>query len=105
MYYPVHQKCYLLAGFDDLDIDIKLKGKNDSQTTIYVIVYGVTGIHSDVPIQVWDRLYYFDKDNEQITFKTSIDMNNNIIVGFKEDTEDSCAVNFKQLDFLSNLLK
>ena len=36
-------KNILSSGFDDLDIDIKLKGKTDPQTTIYVVVYGVKG--------------------------------------------------------------
>ena len=31
----------LASGFNDLDIDIKLKSKTDPQTTIYVVVYGV----------------------------------------------------------------
>ena len=92
------------SGFDDLDIDIKLKGKNDSKTTIYVIVYGVTGIHSDVPIQVWDRLYYFDKDDEQITFETSIDMKSKKIVNLANGTANSDAVNKSQLDVLAKLV-
>ena len=62
-------------GFDDLDIDIKLKSKTDPQTTIYVVVYGITGIHSDVSIQVWDRFYYYDNDKEEIDFESTIDVN------------------------------
>ena len=44
-------------GFDDLDIDIKLKGKTDPQTTIYVVVYGVEGQVNNVSVNLWDRLY------------------------------------------------
>ena len=46
-------------GFDNLDIDIKLKGKTDPQTTIYVVVYGVEGQVNDVSVNLWDRLYYY----------------------------------------------
>ena len=45
-------------GFDDLDIDIKLKGKTDPQTTIYVVVYGVEGQVNNVSVNLWDRLYW-----------------------------------------------
>ena len=34
-------KNYISSGFDDLDLDIKLKGKTDPKTTIYVVVYGI----------------------------------------------------------------
>ena len=48
------------SGFDDLDIDIKLKGKTDPQTTIYVGVYGVSGTQNGVEALVWDRFYYIE---------------------------------------------
>ena len=97
-------KSVIHPGFDDLDIDIQLKGKNDPQTTIYVIVYGVIGIHSDVSLQVWDRLYYFDKDDGQINFETSIDMKSKKIVNLANGTTNSDAVNKSQLDALAKLV-
>ena len=45
-------KYSLSSGFDDLDIDIKLKGKTDPQTTIYVVVYGVKGQVNNVPVNL-----------------------------------------------------
>ena len=51
-------KYSLSSSFDDLDIDIKLKGKTDPQTTIYVVVYGVKGRVNNVPVNLWDRFYY-----------------------------------------------
>ena len=60
------------SGFDDLDIDIKLKGKTDPQTTIYVVVYGVSGSQNDVDLLVWDRFYYIE--NQIVHFEAPIDM-------------------------------
>ena len=93
-------KNVLNSGFDDLDIDIKLKSKTDPQTTIYVVVYGITGIHSDVPIQVWDRFYYYDQDKDDINFETKIDMNNHQIIGVADGSVDKDVVNVKQLNEL-----
>ena len=50
-------KNILSSGFDDLEIDIKLKGKTDPQTTIYVVVYGVKGHVNNVSVNLWDRFY------------------------------------------------
>ena len=66
-------------GIDDLDIDLHLYPKQSlssipNKTPINVIVYGVRGSHSDVPIQIWDRVYYID-DNK-IHFEAPIDMVN-----------------------------
>ena len=88
------------SGFDDLDIDIKLKSKTDPKTTIYVVVYGITGIHSDVPIQVWDRFYYYDQDKDDINFETKIDMNNHQIIGVADGSGNNDVVNVKQLNEL-----
>ena len=93
-------KNVLNSAFDDLDIDIKLKSKTDPQTTIYVVVYGITGIHSDVPIQVWDRFYYYDQDKDDINFETKIDMNNHQIIGVADGSGDKDVVNVKQLNEL-----
>ena len=46
------------SGYEDLDIDIALKNRAgesyDPNTTIYVIVYGVTGHQNEVSTLVWD---------------------------------------------------
>ena len=81
-------------GFDDLDIDIRLKGKTDPKTDIYVVVYGVKGYQNDVSIHLWDRLYDFD--NDVVNFEAPIDMNNKQIKNLFEGNEDSDAINLKQ---------
>ena len=49
------------SGYEDLDIDIALKNKAgenyDPNTTIYVIVYGVTGHQNEVSTLVWDSAF------------------------------------------------
>ena len=80
------------SGFDDLDLDIKLKGKTDPKTTIYVVVYGVKGTVNDVDVKIWDRFYYYDKDSD-INFEMPIDMNNKKIIGLANGTDDKHAVN------------
>ena len=48
-------------GMIDLDIDITLKNKDriayDPTTTIFIVVYGVSGHQNDVSSRVWDRVY------------------------------------------------
>ena len=94
-------KNYISSGFDDLDLDIKLKGKTDPKTTIYVVVYGVKGTVNDVDAKIWDRFYYYDGSN--LDFEIPIDMNNNKIIGLADGTADKHAVNKKQLDSLIKL--
>lgn len=53
-------KYVIIPSFDDLDIDIKLRGKTDLQTTIFVVVCGVSGLQNDVEPIVWDRFYYIE---------------------------------------------
>ena len=89
------------SGFDDLDLDIKLKGKTNPKTTIYVVVYGVKGTVNDVDVKIWDRFYYYDGSN--IDFEAPIDMNNNKIIGLQNGTNDKHAVNKLQLDTLMKL--
>ena len=89
------------SGFDDLDLDIKLKGKTDPKTTIYVVVYGVKGTVNDVDVKIWDRFYYYD--GSSIDFEVPIDMNNNKIIGLQNGTNDKHAVNKLQLDTLMKL--
>ena len=91
-------KNYISSGFDDLDLDIKLKGKTDPKTTIYVVVYGVKGTVNDVDAKIWDRFYYYDGSN--LDFEIPIDMNNNKIIGLADGTDDKHAVNKQQVNSL-----
>ena len=84
------------SGFNDLDIDIKLKSKNDSKTTIYVVVYGVNGNIDNVSVGLWDRLYYYD--NDSIKYEVPIDMKNRQIKNVGDGQENADAVNVKQLN-------
>ena len=117
------------SGFDDLDIDIKLKGKTDPQTTIYVVVYGVKGQVNNVSVNLWDRFYYYDNDNDSVKYEASIDMNKkditdvnkittedldvngqadikgNKIIGVGNGTANSDAVNKSQLDAMETQVK
>ena len=94
----------LASGFNDLDIDIKLKSKTDPQTTIYVVVYGVKGNVNNVSVGLWDRLYYYD--NDSIEYEVPIDMKGKKIKGVGDGTSNSDAVNYQQLnEFESNLVK
>ena len=113
-------KNILSSDFDDLDVDIKLKGKTDPQTTIYVVVYGVKGHVNNVSVNLWDRFYYYD--NDSVKYEASIDMNKkditdvnkivsndldvngqtdikgNKIIGVGDGAADDDAVNKSQLD-------
>ena len=84
------------SGFNDLDIDIKLKGKNDPKTTIYVVVFGVKGNVNNVSVGLWDRLYYYD--NDSIKYEVPIDMKGKKIKGVGDGSEDGDVVNVKQLN-------
>ena len=86
-------------GFDDLDIDIKLKSKTDPQTTIYVVVYGVKGYVNNVSVHLWDRLYYYDNDSVQ--YEAPINMNGKDITGVNKIVTDDLDVN-SQIDMKSN---
>ena len=84
------------SGFDDLDLDIKLKGKTDPKTTIYVVVYGVKGTVNDVDVKIWDRFYYYD--NDSVKYEAPIDMNGNKITGVADGVDDSDVMNKAQFD-------
>ena len=70
------------SGYEDLDIDIALKNKAgenyDPNTTIYVIVYGVTGHQNEVSTLVWDSA--FALENKALKLKANIDMNEHDII-------------------------
>ena len=107
------------GGYEDLDIDIALKNRAgdsyDPNTTIYVIVYGVTGHQNEVSILVWDSA--FALENKALKLKAKIDMNEHDIINvdnlsFKDSfdmggieiknlgdgNENGDAVNVKQLN-------
>ena len=95
------QKSYTNPNIDDLDIDLHLSLKDTvspkpDKTPINVIVYGVRGTHSDIPIQTWDRLYYFNSD--MIEFEAPINMNGKAITNLKDpqpsDVSHAASVNF-----------
>ena len=114
------------SGYEDLDIDIALKNRAgesyDPNTTIYVIVYGVTGHQNEVSTLVWDSA--FALENKALKLKANIDMNEHDIInvdklsfkdyldmGGKEiknlgdGNENGDAANIKQLnEFESNLI-
>ena len=107
------------SGYEDLDIDIALKNRAgesyDPNTTIYVIVYGVTGHQNEVSTLVWDSA--FALENKALKLKANIGMNEHDIInvdnlsfkdyfdmGGKEinnlgdGNENGDAVNIKQLN-------
>ena len=96
----IHFTKYTISpGFDDLEIDIKLKGKTDPQTTINVVVYGVKGQVNNVSVNLWDRYYYYD--NDHVKYEVSIDMNNKDITGVNKITTGNLDVN-GQIDVKGN---
>ena len=92
-------KYTISPGFDDLDIDIKLKGKTDPQTTINVVVYGVKGQVNNLSVDLWDRFYYYD--NTSIKFELPVDMNQKDITGVNKITTADLDVN-SQIDMKGN---
>ena len=112
-------KAIIYPSDDELDIDITLKNKTgqsyDADTQIYVVVYGVAGTQNDVDTRLWDRYFYVD--DKKIHFEASIDMvdkdienvnnlsinnelnmNNREIKNLGVGSENSDAVNVKQLN-------
>ena len=81
----------LASGFNDLDIDIKLKSKTDPQTTIYVVVYGVNGNVNNISVDLWDRFYYYD--NDSVNYEVPIDMKGKDITGVNKIVTNNLDVN------------
>ena len=83
----------------DLDIDITMKNKAriayDPTTTIFVVVYGVSGHQNDVESRVWDRVYLIQ--NNLVLFEATIDMKNKKIRNLADGAADGDAVNVSQL--------
>jgi len=61
-------------GIIDLDFDITLKNgvSYDSVTTIYVVVYRVSGHQNNVDLGIWDRVYLIQ--NKVVKFEAAIHM-------------------------------
>ena len=111
----------------DLDIDITMKNKAriayGPTTTIFVIVYGVSGYQDDVESRVWDRVYLIQnntvlfeatidmkkhdiKNVDNLSMNKLIDMNKGQIKDLGDGNENGDAVNVKQLnDVESNIGK
>ena len=96
----IHFTKYTISpGFDDLDIDIKLKGKTDPQTTINVVVYGVKGQVNNVSVNLWDKFYYYD--NASVKFELPVDMNQKDITGVNKITTTNLDIH-GQIDMKGN---
>ena len=83
----------------DLDIDITMKNKAriayDPTTTIFLVVYGVSGHQNDVESRIWDRVYLIQ--NNTVLFEATIDMKNKQIKNLADGAADGDAVNVSQL--------
>ena len=95
------QKSFTNPGIDDLDIDLHLSLKDTvspkpDKTSINVIVYSVKGTHSDIPIQIWDKLY--DINNGTLEFEISINMNGKAITNLKDLVNDQDAATKKYME-------
>ena len=93
-------KAVIYPSNDEIDIDIELKNKAgesyDSDTQIFVVVYGVAGAQNDVDVRLWDRYFYIN-NNDEIPFEAPINMGNKAIVGLKSGQDVTGAVNYQQL--------
>ena len=99
------QKYVYSSGYEDLDIDIALKNKTgesyDSNITIYVIVYEVTGHQNEVSTLVWDSA--FSLENNALKLKAKIDMNENDIINVDNlSFKDSFDMKKKQIKNLGD---
>ena len=95
------QKLFTNPGIDDLDIDLHLSLKDTvspkpDKTSINVIVYGVKGTHSDIPIQIWDKLY--DINNGTLEFEIPMNMNGKAITNLKDPVNDQDAATKKYME-------
>ena len=98
-------KSFTNPSIDDLDIDLHLSLKDTvspkpDKTSINVIVYGVKGTHSDIPIQTWDKLY--DINNSILEFEVPINMNGKAITNLKDPVNDQDAATKKYVKSVSD---
>ena len=110
----------------DLDIDITMKNKAriayDPTTTIFVVVYGVSGYQNDVDSSVWDRVYLIQnntvlfeatidmkkhdiKNVDNLSMNKLIDMNKGQIKDLGDGNENGDAVNVKQLNDMETTIE
>ena len=92
-------KSFTNPSIDDLDIYLSLKdtaSQKPDKTSINVIVYGVKGTHSDIPIQTWDKLY--DINNSILEFEIPINMNKKAITNLKDPVNDQDAATKQYVD-------
>ena len=94
-------KSFTNPGIDDLDIYLHLSLKDTvspkpDKTSINVIVYGVKGTHSDIPIQTWDKLY--DINNGTLEFEIPINMNGKAITNLKDPVNDQDVATKQYVD-------
>ena len=99
------QKLFTNPGIDDLNIDLHLSLKDTvspkpDKTSINVIVYGVKGTHSDIPIQIRDKLY--DINNGTLEFEIPINMNGKAITNLKDPVNDQDAATKKYVKSVSD---
>ena len=79
-------------------VDIKCDGDASSPTNGvgWLIVYGVSGNHHDVPSTVFDRLFVIQQGN--MLMETGIDMNYQILKNLPDPTGDFQAARKKYVD-------
>ena len=88
-----------------IDLEIKLNPRKLYQLKFqtFFVVYGIDSLKSDVDPSLYDALIHYQ--NGYVFFNADIDMYGKKIIGIKEDTDDSGAVNFKQLMSFNDSLK
>ena len=89
-----------------IDIVIKINAGKlyPPKLQTYVVCYGVKGLQSDVPSNVWDALW--SVDNGKITFNEEINMGNKKITGVADAVNGSDVITKSQIDsHIQNALK
>ena len=93
-------KAIIYPSDDELDIEIALINRAgqsyESDTQIFVVVYGVAATQNDLDARLWDRYFYIN--DKQILFEAPIDMNNGQIKNIGDGNENGDAANVKQLN-------
>ena len=81
-----------------LMVDIKCDGTSSSPTngTGWMIVYGISGTHNDVPSAVFDRPFVIQQGN--MLMETGIDMSYQILKNLPDPTGDFQAARKKYVD-------
>ena len=87
----------------DIDMEMKSGVSYPAELQTYILCYDVKGHQLDVPSNLYDSLR--EIKNGKIVMNAEIDMDNNSIIGIKEDTVDTGAVNYKQLQAYTSSLE